>query len=120
MGKKVIDTKESLASYVKEDRSGSIKTTEELDSSEERSSVVAGTILPLLVMLSLLPAPIVVLLTRNGVELHEVRDHEGPRKSDDPNEDLKWLIEVEVRRQIWPNHQSTDEKKILNVENVGK
>ena len=33
---------------------------------------------------------------------------------------MRKLIEVEVRRQIWPQEQSADAKKILNAENVEK
>ena len=49
--------------------------------------------------------------------MHKAQVHERSSKADDTNEDLKKLIEAEVRKQIWPTNGG---KKISNAKNVGK
>ena len=56
----------------------------------------------------------------NEVEEYNADVHGSSSKSDGSKDDLKKLIEVEVRKQIWPNSQSVDGKKISNADDVGK
>ena len=46
--------------------------------------------------------------------MHKAQVHERSSKADDTNEDLKKLIEAEVRKQIWPTNGG---KKISNFPN---
>ena len=123
--KKVVDTKEALASGVKEVENGSTATTRTSELSEEVDAVVTGIKDNASVSLSSSGSVTCshcgyVRNSESGVEMHDSQVHEGSRRSDDPNEGLRKLIEVEVRRQIWPQEQSANAKKISNAEDVVK
>ena len=124
--KKVIDTKEALASDVNEVKDGSTATTRASELSEEVNAVVTGIKSNPSVSLASSPGSITcshcgsIRNPESGVEMHDGQVHEGSRRLDDSNEGLKRLIEVEVRRQIWPEEKSADGRKISNAEYVGK
>ena len=123
--KKVVDTKEALASDVNEVKNGSTATTRASELSEEVDAVVTGIKDNASVSLSSSGSVTCshcgsVRNSECGVEMHDGQVHEGSRRLDDPNEGLKRLIEVEVRRQIWPEEKSADGRKISNAEYVGK
>ena len=52
------------------------------------------------------------------MEVHNAQVHDDSNRFRDSNVDWRKQIEEEVRRQIWPNNQSADARKISNVENV--
>ena len=129
MGKKVIDTKEALASDVKEVKNGSTATTRTSELSEEVDAVVTGIKSNASVSLASSSGSLTcsqcgsVRNAVNTVEEHPTQTHESSSKPDGSDEDRKRQIEEEVRRQIWPKQWIINGKKFSRVEDaeyVGK
>ena len=125
--KKVQATKEALASDVKDGKNGSSVSDKASNLSEELNAVTTG-ITPTSSNVSVTSSSGSVTCshcgsvrnTENAVAEHDVRVHEGSSKSDDSKEDLKKLIEEEVRKQIWPDNGPADGRKFSNVIDVGE
>ena len=124
--KKIIDTKEALASDVIEVKNGCAATTRASELAEKVNALATGTKSNAYVSLASSPGSITcfscgsIRNAGNEVEMHDAQVHESSNKSDGSNDHLKKLIEVEVRKQIWPKERSVDGKRISIVEDVGQ
>ena len=124
--KKVQATKEALASDVKDGKNGSSVSDKASDLSKELNAVSTGiSQTSSNVSVASSPGSITcsncgsVRSTENGVEVPDDQVHEVA-KSEDSKEDLKKLIEEEVRKQIWPDNGPADGRKFSNVIDVGE
>ena len=101
--KKVVDTKEALASDVKESKNGSTATTRASEISEEVDALFTGIHSGSSVVSTAKSITCShcgsVRNAGNEVEEHITQPHETSSKSDDTNEDRRKQIEEELRRQ---------------------